>query len=141
MFMAAMLLPKRIKYRKVQRGKMKGMAKGGTKLSFGEYGLQALESGWLTSRQIEAARVALTRHIKRGGKVWINVFPHKPVTKKPAETRMGGGKGAPENWVVVVKPGKILFEISGVSMEVAKEAIKLASNKLSIKTKFVYEEL
>ena len=139
--MAAMLLPKRIKYRKVQRGKMEGMAKGGTKRSFGEYGLQALESGWLTSRQIEAARVALTRHIKRGGKVWINVFPHKPVTKKPAETRMGGGKGAPENWVVVVKPGKILFEISGVSMEVAKEAIKLASNKLSIKTKFVYEEL
>ncbi len=139
--MAAMLLPKRVKHRKVQRGRMKGTAKGGTKLSFGEYGLQALESGWLTSRQVEAARVALTRHIKRGGKVWINVFPHKPVTKKPAETRMGGGKGAPENWVVVVKPGKILFEISGVSMEVAKEAIKLASNKLSIKAKFVYEEL
>jgi large subunit ribosomal protein L16 len=139
--MVAMLLPKRVKHRKVQRGKMKGTAKGGTKLSFGEYGLQALESGWLTSRQIEAARVALTRHIKRGGKVWINVFPHKPVTKKPAETRMGGGKGAPENWVVVVKPGKILFEVSGVSMEVAKEAIKLAANKLSIKAKFVYEEL
>jgi large subunit ribosomal protein L16 len=139
--MVAMLLPKRVKHRKVQRGKMKGTAKGGTKLSFGEYGLQALESGWLTSRQVEAARVALTRHIKRGGKVWINVFPHKPVTKKPAETRMGGGKGAPENWVVVVKPGKILFEISGVSMEVAKEAIKLAANKLSIKAKFVYEEL
>jgi large subunit ribosomal protein L16 len=139
--MAAMLLPKRVKHRKVQRGRMKGTAKGGTKLSFGEYGLQALESGWLTSRQVEAARVALTRHIKRGGKVWINVFPHKPVTKKPAETRMGGGKGAPENWVVVVKPGKVLFEISGVSMEVAKEAIKLAANKLSIKAKFVYEEL
>jgi large subunit ribosomal protein L16 len=139
--MAAMLLPKRVKHRKVQRGRMKGIAKGGTKLSFGEYGLQALESGWLTSRQVEAARVALTRHIKRGGKVWINVFPHKPVTKKPAETRMGGGKGAPENWVVVVKPGKILFEISGVSTEVAKEAIKLAANKLSIKAKFVYEEL
>lgn len=139
--MAAMLMPKRVKHRKVQRGKMKGIAKGGTKLSFGEYGLQALESGWLTSRQIEAARVALTRYIKRGGKVWINVFPHKPVTKKPAETRMGGGKGAPENWVVVVKPGRILFEISGVSMEVAKEAIRLASNKLSIKAKFVYEEL
>ncbi len=139
--MVAMLLPKRVKHRKVQRGKMKGTAKGGTKLSFGEYGLQALESGWLTSRQVEAARVALTRHIKRGGKVWINVFPHKPVTKKPAETRMGGGKGAPENWVVVVKPGKILFEVSGVSMEVAKEAIKLAANKLSIKAKFVYEEL
>lgn len=139
--MAAMLMPKRVKHRKVQRGRMKGIAKGGTKLSFGEYGLQALESGWLTSRQVEAARVALTRYIKRGGKVWINVFPHKPVTKKPAETRMGGGKGAPENWVVVVKPGRILFEISGVSMEVAKEAIRLASNKLSIKAKFVYEEL
>lgn len=139
--MAAMLMPRRVKYRKVQRGKMKGHAKGGTKLSFGEYGLQALESGWLSSRQIEAARVALTRYIKRGGKVWINIFPHKPVTKKPAETRMGGGKGVPENWVVVVKPGKILFEISGVSMEVAKEAIRLASNKLSIKTKFIYEEL
>jgi large subunit ribosomal protein L16 len=139
--MAAMLLPKRVKHRKVQRGRMKGTAKGGTKLSFGEYGLQALESGWLTSRQVEASRVALTRHIKRGGKVWINVFPHKPVTKKPAETRMGGGKGAPENWVAVVKPGKILFEISGVSIEVAKEAIKLAANKLSIKAKFVYEEL
>ncbi|MFZ3386197.1 MAG: 50S ribosomal protein L16 [Candidatus Hydromicrobium sp.] len=136
-----MLVPKRVKYRKVQRGRMKGIAKGGTKLSFGEYGLQALECGWLTSRQVEAARVALTRYIKRGGKVWINVFPHKPVTKKPAETRMGGGKGAPENWVVVVKPGRILFEISGVSMEVAKEAIRLASNKLSIKSKFVYEEL
>ncbi|NQT67185.1 MAG: 50S ribosomal protein L16 [Actinobacteria bacterium] len=136
-----MLLPKRVKYRKVQRGRMKGIAKGGAKLSFGEYGLQALESGWLTSRQVEAARVALTRYIKRGGKVWINVFPHKPTTKKPAETRMGGGKGAPENWVVVVKPGRILFEISGVSMEVAKEAIRLACNKLSIKSKFVYEEL
>lgn len=139
--MAAMLMPKRVKHRKVHRGRMKGIAKGGTKLSFGEYGLQALESGWLTSRQVEAARVALTRYIKRGGKVWINVFPHKPVTKKPAETRMGGGKGAPESWVVVVKPGRILFEISGVSMEVAKEAIRLASNKLSIKAKFVYEEL
>lgn len=139
--MAAMLMPKRVKHRKVHRGRMKGIAKGGTKLSFGEYGLQALESGWLTSRQVEAARVALTRYIKRGGKVWINVFPHKPVTKKPAETRMGGGKGAPENWVVVVKPGRILFEISGVSMEVAKEAIRLASNKLSVKAKFVYEEL
>ena len=139
--MAAMLMPKRVKYRKVHRGRMKGIAKGGTKLSFGEYGLQALESGWLRSRQVEAARVALTRYIKRGGKVWINIFPHKSVTKKPAETRMGGGKGAPEDWVVVVKPGRILFEISGVSMEVAKEAIRLASNKLSIKAKFVYEEL
>jgi large subunit ribosomal protein L16 len=139
--MAAMLMPKRVKYRKVQRGKMKGRAKGGARLSYGEYGLQALESGWLTSRQLEAARVALTRYIKRGGKVWINVFPHKPVTKKPAETRMGGGKGAPENWVAVVKPGKMLFEISGVDEETAREAIRLASNKLSIKTKFVYEEL
>jgi len=139
--MVAMLMPKRVKYRKVQRGRMKGRSKGGTKLSFGEYGLQALESGWLSSRQVEAARVALTRYIKRGGKVWINVFPHKPVTRKPAETRMGGGKGVPEGWVVVVKPGKILFEISGVSMEVAKEAIRLASNKLSIKSKFIYEEL
>ena len=139
--MAAMLMPKRVKYRKVQRGRMKGIAKGGAKLSFGEYGLQALECGWLTSRQVEAARVALTRYIKRGRKVWINVFPHKPTTKKPAETRMGGGKGAPENWVVVVKPGRILFEISGVSMEVAREAIRLACNKLSIKSKFVYEEL
>jgi len=139
--MTAMLMPKRVKYRKVHRGRMKGIAKGGTKLSFGEYGLQALESGWLRSRQVEAARVALTRYIKRGGKVWINVFPHKSVTRKPAETRMGGGKGAPEDWVAVVKPGRILFEISGVSMEVAKEAIRLASNKLSIKAKFVYEEL
>lgn len=139
--MAAMLIPKRVKHRKVQRGRMKGRAKGGTRLSFGEYGLQALESGWLTSRQLEAARVALTRYIKRGGKVWINVFPHKPITKKPAETRMGGGKGAPENWVAVVKPGKILFELSGVSVEIAREAIRLASNKLSIKTKFIYEEL
>ncbi len=139
--MAAMLIPKRVKYRKVQRDKMKGKAKGGTKLSFGEYGLQALESGWMTSRQLEAARVALTRYIKRGGKVWVNVFPHKPITKKPAETRMGGGKGAPEDWVAVVKPGKILFELSGVSMEIAKEAIRLASNKLSLKTKFVHEDL
>ncbi len=139
--MSAMLMPKRVKYRKVQRGKMKGAAKGGTKLSFGEYGLQALGSGWLTSKQVEAARIALTRYIKRGGKVWINVFPHKPVTKKPAETRMGGGKGAPENWVAVVKPGKILFEISGVDAETAKEAIRLASNKLSIKAKFIHEEL
>ncbi len=138
--MSAMLMPKRVKHRKVHRGRMKGISKGGTRLVFGEYGLQALEAGWLTSKQIEAARVALTRHIKRGGKVWINVFPHKSVTKKPAETRMGGGKGAPENWVAVVKPGKILFELSGVSLKVAKEAIRRASNKLSIKTKFIYGE-
>jgi len=138
--MAPMLMPKRVKHRKVHRGRMKGTSKGGTRLVFGEYGLQALEAGWLSSREIEAARVALTRYIKRGGKVWINVFPHKPVTKKPAETRMGGGKGAPENWVAVVKPGKVIFELSGVGLEVAKEAIRRASNKLSIKTKFVYGE-
>ncbi len=139
--MSPMLMPKRVKHRKEQRGRMKGMAKGGKKLAFGEYGLQALEPGWITSKQIEAARIALTRYIKRGGKVWINVFPHKPVTKKPAETRQGGGKGAPEYWVAVVKPGKIMFEISGVNFEVAKEAVRLASNKLPIKTKFVYEEV
>ncbi|MCG9478997.1 MAG: 50S ribosomal protein L16 [Actinomycetia bacterium] len=134
-----MLMPKRVKHRKVQRGRMKGIAKGGLKLSFGEYGLQALEPGWITSKQIEAARIALTRSIKRGGKVWINVFPHKPITKKPAETRMGGGKGVPEQWVAVVKPGKIMFELSGVSEEIAREAIRLASNKLSIDTKFIKE--
>ena len=138
--MSPMLMPKRVKHRKVHRGRMKGTSKGGTRLIFGEYGLQALEAGWLTSKQIEAARVALTRYIKRGGKVWINVFPHKPITKKPAETRMGGGKGAPENWVAVVKPGKIMFELSGVSLDVAKEAIRRASNKLSVKTKFIYGE-
>jgi large subunit ribosomal protein L16 len=133
-------MPKRVKHRKVHRGRMKGIAKGGTDLAFGEFGLQALEPGWVTSKQLEAARVALTRHIKRGGKVWISVFPHKPITKKPAETRMGGGKGAPESWVAVVKPGKVMFELSGVSLDVAKEAIRLASNKLSIKTKFIYGE-
>lgn len=138
--MSPMLMPKRVKHRKEQRGRMKGTAKGGTKLSFGEYGLQAVECGWLPSKQIEAARIALTRYIKRGGKVWINIFPHKPVTKKPAETRMGSGKGAPEQWVAVVKPGKIMFELSGVSVKVAKEAMRLASHKLSIKTKFIFEE-
>jgi len=138
--MAAMLMPKRVKYRKTQRGRMKGLAKGGKKLLFGEYGLQALEPGWITSRQIEAARVALTRFIKRGGKVWINIFPHKPYTKQPAETRMGGGKGAPEQWVAVIKPGKVMFELSGVSTKIAKEAIRLAAQKISIKTKFVSEE-
>jgi len=138
--MSPMLMPKRVKHRKVHRGRMKGIAKGGTDLAFGEFGLQALEAGWVTSKQLEAARVALTRHIKRGGKVWISVFPHKPITKKPAETRMGGGKGAPESWVAVVKPGKVMFELSGVSLDVAKEAIRLASNKLSIKTKFIYGE-
>ena len=138
--MSPMLMPKRVKHRKEQRGRMKGMAKGGMKLSFGEYGLQALEPGWITSKQIEAARVALTRHIKRGGKVWINIFPHKPVTKKPAETRMGSGKGAPENWVAVVKPGKIMFELAGVNPEVAQEAMRLASHKLPLKTKFIHED-
>lgn len=137
--MSPMLMPKRVKHRKEQRGRMRGMSKGGTKLTFGEYGLQALECGWVTSKQIEAARVALTRYIKRGGKVWINVFPHKPATKKPAETRQGGGKGAPEYWVAVIKPGKIMFEISGVQHDIAKEAVRLASHKMPIKTKFVYE--
>src|SRR4030043_1116076 len=127
--MAAMLMPKRVKYRKVQRGRMKGKSKGGTKLSFGEYGLQALEAGWLSSRQIEAARVALTRYIKRGGKVWIKIFPDKSVTKKPAETRMGSGKGNPEFWVVVIKPGRVMFEIGGVKKEMAKEALPLAAHK------------
>ncbi len=138
--MAPMLMPKRVKHRKEQRGRMKGMAKGKMRLSFGEYGLQATECGWITSKQIESARVAITRHIKRGGKVWINIFPHKPVTKKPAETRMGSGKGAPEHWVAVVKPGKIMLELAGVNLEVAKEAMRLASHKLSIKTKFISEE-
>jgi large subunit ribosomal protein L16 len=138
--MSPMLMPKRVKHRKEQRGRMKGMSKGGKKLAFGEYGLQALEPGWVTSKQIEAARIALTRYIRRGGKVWINVFPHKAVTKKPAETRMGGGKGAPEYWVAVVKPGRIMFEISGVNIDIAKEATRLASHKLSIKTKFISQE-
>jgi len=137
--MAPMLMPKRVKHRKEQRGRLKGNAKGGTKLSFGEYGLQATEPGWVTGRQIEAARIALTRYIKRGGKVWINIFPHKPITKKPAETRMGGGKGAPEQWVAVVKPGKIMFELSGVNKEIAREAMRLASHKLPIRTKFICE--
>jgi large subunit ribosomal protein L16 len=138
--MSPMLMPKRVKHRKEQRGRMKGLSKGNKKMSFGEFGLQALEPGWVTSKQIEAARVALTRYMKRGGKVWINVFPHKPVTKKPAETRQGGGKGAPEFWVAVVKTGRVMFELSGVHMEDAKEAIRLASHKLPIKTKFIYEK-
>jgi len=135
-----MLMPKRVKYRRHHRGRMKGKAKGGSSVSQGEYGLQALEPGWVTSRQIEAARVALTRKIRRGGKVWINIFPHKPVTAKPAETRMGSGKGAPEYWVAVVKPGRIMFEISGVSEELAREASRLAAHKLPIKCKFVKRE-
>jgi large subunit ribosomal protein L16 len=132
-----MLLPKRVKHRKVQRGSRKGVAKGGTEINFGDYGIKALEPGWITNRQIEAARIAMTRYMKRGGKVWITIFPDKPITQKPAETRMGSGKGNPEAWVAVVKPGRIMFELSGVSEEVAKEAIRLAQHKLPIKTKFV----
>lgn len=132
-----MLIPKRVKYRKQHRGRMKGKAQRGTTVQFGEFGLQALEPAWITNRQIEAARVAMTRYIKRGGKVWIRIFPDKPVTAKPAETRMGSGKGAPEYWVAVVKPGRIMFEMAGVSEEVAREAMRLASHKLPIKTKFV----
>ena len=132
-----MLMPKRVKYRKRQRGRMKGNAQKGNYIAFGRYGLKALGSGWITSRQIEAARVAMTRYIKRGGKVWIRLFPDKPVTQKPAETRMGKGKGAPEYWVAVVKPGRVMFEIEGVDEEIAKEAMRLASHKLPLKTKFV----
>jgi len=132
-----MLVPKRVKHRKVQRGSMKGKAKGGTRLNHGEWGIQALEAAWITNRQIEAARVAMTRQMKRGGKVWITIFPDKPVTQKPAETRMGSGKGNPEKWVAVVKPGRIMFEIAGVSDEVSREALRLAQHKLPIKTKIV----
>ena len=132
-----MLAPKRIRHRKVQRGSMKGKAKGYTQLHHGEYGIQALEAHWITNRQIEAARIAMTRYIKRGGQVWIQIFPDKPITAKPAETRMGSGKGSPEYWVAVVKPGRVLFEMNGVSEEVAKEAMRLASHKLPIKCKFV----
>ncbi len=132
-----MLLPKRVKYRRVMRGRMKGKATRGNVVSDGEYGLQALEPAWITSRQIEAARIAMTRYTKRGGKVWIKIFPDKPVTRKPAETRMGSGKGSPEYWVSVVKPGRVLFEIAGVPEETAKEAMRLAMHKLPIKCKFV----
>lgn len=132
-----MLLPKRVKYRKVHRGKMRGRASRGAEVHFGEYGLQALEPSWITSRQIEAARRAIVRFIKRGGKLWIRVFPDKPVSKKPAETRMGGGKGAPDHWVAVVRPGKVLFELAGVREDVAREAMRLASHKLPIKTQFI----
>ncbi|MPM12769.1 50S ribosomal protein L16 [bioreactor metagenome] len=135
-----MLLPKRVKYRKQQRGKMRGLTKGGAELSGGEFGLQALEASWITNRQIEAARIAMTRYIKRGGKVWIKIFPDKPVTQKPAETRMGSGKGAPEYWVAVVKPGRIMFEIAGVPEETAREALRLAAHKLPIRTKFIKRE-
>ncbi|MFW5980791.1 MAG: 50S ribosomal protein L16 [Halanaerobiaceae bacterium] len=132
-----MLVPKRVKHRKQHRGRMKGKAVKGTEVTFGEFGLMALEPAWIDNRQIEAARIALTRHIKRGGKVWVKIFPDKPVTATPAETRMGGGKGAPEKWVAVVKPGRIMFELAGVSEEMAKEAMRLAAHKLPIDTKFV----
>jgi large subunit ribosomal protein L16 len=132
-----MLVPKKLKYRKPQRGRMRGIAKGGTEVQFGEYGLQALEPAWITNRQIEAARIAMTRKIKRGGKVWINIFPHKPVTKKPAETRMGSGKGSPESYVAVVKPGRVMFEMSGVNEQLARDAMMLAAQKLPIKSRFV----
>jgi large subunit ribosomal protein L16 len=135
-----MLLPKRVKYRRQHRGNMRGIAKGGTEVTFGEYGLQALEASWITNRQIEAARIAMTRYMKRGGKVWIKIFPHKPYTAKPLEVRMGSGKGAPEGWVAVVKPGKIMFEIAGVSEEIAREALRLAMHKLPVKCKFVKRE-
>lgn len=132
-----MLMPKRTKHRKVQRGRRRGFTKGGASVDFGQFGLKAMTDGWVTARQIEAARMALTRTIRRGGKVWIRVFPDKPITKKPAETRMGKGKGAPEEWVAVVKPGRVMFELEGVSEELAREAIRLAGHKLPITTKFV----
>jgi large subunit ribosomal protein L16 len=135
-----MLLPKKTKYRKQQRGRRAGISKGQTSVAFGDYGLKALEAGWLTNRQIEAARIAMTRKIKRGGKVWINIFPDKPVTQKPAETRMGSGKGSPEHWVAVVKPGRVMFELAGVPEALAKEALRLAGTKLSVKTKVVKRE-
>ena len=135
-----MLMPKRVKFRKQQRGKRGGVAIAGSTLSFGEYGLQALEPNWITSRQIESARIAITRHVKRGGKIWIRIFPDKPITKKPAETRMGKGKGVPEGWVAVVRPGRILFEMAGVTLETAKEAFRLASHKLPIKTRVLVRE-
>ena len=135
-----MLAPKRVKYRKKQKGRMRGKATRGNSVSFGEYGLQAQEAAWITNRQIEAARVAMTRHIKRGGKVWIRIFPDKPITQKPAETRMGKGKGNPEGWVAVVKPGRIMFELEGVPEDVAQRAMELASAKLPIKTRFVVRE-
>lgn len=135
-----MLLPKRVKYRRVHRGRLKGKATRGNTVTYGDFGLQALEPAWITSNQIEAARVAMTRYTKRGGKVWIKIFPDKPITEKPAETRMGSGKGSPEYWVAVVKPGRVMFELGGVSEETAREALRLASNKLPIKCKFVAKE-
>jgi large subunit ribosomal protein L16 len=135
-----MLLPKKTKFRKYQRGRMRGLSKGQTEVQFGDFGLKALEPGWLTNRQIEAARIAMTRRIKRGGKVWINIFPDKPITKKPAETRMGSGKGSPEAWVAVVKPGRVMFELAGVPDALAREALRLAGTKLPVKTKVVRRE-
>ncbi len=135
-----MLQPKRIKYRKQQKGRMRGMAHRGNKVSFGDYALQSLEPGWISNRQIEAARVAMTRHIKRGGKVWIRIFPDKPLTSKPAETRMGKGKGNPEYWVAPVKPGRVMFEIEGVDLDLAKKAMQLAAAKLPVKTRFLVRE-
>ena len=132
-----MLMPKKVKYRKQQRGRMKGVAQRGATLSFGDYALQAVEGGWVTARQIEAARIAMTRHVKRGGKIWIRIFPDKPITKKPAETRMGKGKGAPEGWVAVIRPGRILYEIEGVDEATAMEAFRLAAHKLPLKTKTI----
>jgi large subunit ribosomal protein L16 len=134
------LLPKRTKYRRVHRGRRAGMSKGGTRVQFGEFGLKSLEAGWVTNRQIEAARIAMTRKIKRGGKVWITIFPDKSVTQKPAETRMGSGKGSPEHWVAVVKPGRVMFELAGVPEPLAREAIRLAAMKLPVKAKFVSRE-
>jgi large subunit ribosomal protein L16 len=135
-----MLLPKKVKHRKQFKGRMKGSAKGGTELNFGDFGLQAIECGWLSSRQIESARRAMTRYIKRGGKIWIRIFPDKPLTKKAAETRMGKGKGSPDSWVAVIKPGVMLYEMQGVTEEVAREALRLGAHKLPIKTKFVTRE-
>ena len=135
-----MLAPKKVKHRKVHRGHRRGMAKGGTEIHFGDFGLVALEPAWITNRQIESARVAITRHIKRGGKVWINIYPDRPLTKKPAETRMGSGKGSPEWWIANVKPGRVMFELSGVSEEVAREAMRLAMHKLPMKCRFVIRE-
>ena len=135
-----MLLPKRVKYRRVQRGRLTGKALLGNTVTYGDFGLQATEPAWITSRQIEAARIAMTRYIKRGGQVWIKIFPDKPITEKPAETRMGSGKGSPEYWVAVVKPGRVMFEIAGVAEEVAREAMRLAANKLPIKCKFICKE-
>jgi large subunit ribosomal protein L16 len=135
-----MLMPKKVKYRKQQRGRRAGMAKGGDYIAFGDFALQALEVGWVTARQIEAGRIAISRHVKRGGKVWIRIFPDKPITKKPAETRMGKGKGNPEGWVAVVKPGRIMFEIEGISEDLAKKALALAQAKLPVRTRFVKRE-